>query len=161
MKSVLKGTKHGQQIFTPVSKLTKSLLDEGAKKMLAMKAMKAKSMKGVKAVNAPVKETKRFFVVAGGDQCAESTIGAVKQTMRRFGSIGRLNKQMTKKVPNRRTVDALAAAAVLRKAGFQTVLDALRDYRIAGAKGELKVSSTDAYNMNKCWWAVREPENTL
>ena len=106
----------------------------------------------------PVKETKRFFIVAGGEQGAESTIGHIKNTQRRFGSLGRLNKGMTNKASHRRNVDALAAAAILREAGVQPVMDALRAYRVAGMKGQLKASPTEAYDINKCRWAVRQPE---
>ena len=116
--------------------------------MLTKRAMKSKGK------NAPVKETARYFVLAGGDQSAESTLGHVKGTQRRFGNIGRMKST----VPTRKNVETLAAAAMLRRAGFDRIMEALRDYRKAGSKRVLKVGLTEAYNTSKRWWAVQKPE---
>ena len=72
-------------------------------------------------------------------------------TMRRIGNIGRFR---TKK-PFRRNVEALASAALLRKPGFDTVLDALAAYRQAGMGGALRLAPKDIYDMNKLWWVLK------
>ena len=39
----------------------------------------------------------------------------------------------------------MASAALLRRAGFETVLDALKQYRIACTTGKVNVSPKEAY----------------
>lgn len=70
----------------------------------------------------PVKNTKLYFVLVGGDLGAENLTGHLENKMRRIGDIGRFNSNETEK----KDVQTMAAAALLRKGGFQTVLDALK-----------------------------------
>ena len=91
-----------------------------------------------------VKETALYFVLVGGDNAAESQTGHLKNTMRRIGNIGRFGAGQTVK----KDVQTLAAAALLRQSGFQTVLKALKQYRIACSIGAVSVAPKDAFNMN-------------
>ena len=95
-----------------------------------------------------VQEQKHRFVIYAGDQGAESAFPHIKSTMRRVGNIGRFH---TKK-PFRKCVEALASAALLRKPGFDMVMDAMAAYRQAGMGGTLRLAPEDNYDMSKIWW---------
>ncbi len=53
-------------------------------------------------------------------------------------------------------IEAWAAAALLRKAGFDTVVDATKSYREAGAKGLLKVTPRKAFDWSAPKWLHTE-----
>ena len=72
--------------------------------------------------------------------------------MRRVGNMGR----MVSKNAKRKNIEALAAAALLRKAGFDTVVDATKSYREAGAKGLLKVTPRKAFDWSAPKWLHTE-----
>ena len=140
----LKGVKHITKVFTPVAKLLKSKLANDVVKMLRS------STKGKRP---QVKEPKLYFVLAAGDNAAESMSGHIKNTMRRLGDMGRPNIA----VPIAKNVQALAAAALLRRAGFQSVLDALRQYRIACSIGAVSLPPKNAFSMESVsGWLLRE-----
>lgn len=90
----------------------------------------------------------QVLFLPAGDNSAESTLGHVQNTMRRIGNIGRMATKNTE----RRNVEALAGAALLRNAGFHSVLAALQSFRVAGSKGMLKAGPREAFNMKKCKW---------
>ena len=138
-KPILEGVRHGQKIFTPVARLMKKDLDKDTFNILQ------KHTKGKKPC---VREYKAHFVICAGDQGAESAFAHIKNTMRRLGNIGRFKTQNA----TRKNIETLAAAALLRKPGVDTVLDALATYRHAGLDGSLQLSSKEAYNMEKLWW---------
>ena len=79
---------------------------------------------------------------------AESTLGHVKGAQRRLGNIGRMRSHKKEQ----RSVEALAAAALYRKAGVDTVLSALRDYRLACTDGRVSVPPKDAFKPEHCAW---------
>ncbi len=95
-----------------------------------------------------VKETSRFLVLPAGDNSAESTLGNVKKTMRRVGNVGRFNS----KKPTMKNVEVLAAAALLRKSGYDRVLEALREYRVACSTGKVRVAPRYAFDAEHCEW---------
>ena len=64
--------------------------------------------------------------------------------MRRVGNVGRFNA----KKPLHKNIELLAAAALLRKPGFDTIMDAMRKYREAGLDGSLRLSAKDFYDVN-------------
>ena len=88
-----------------------------------------------------VKETARYVILVGGDNAAESQTGHIKNTMRRVGNIGRFATGVVEK----KNVQTMAAAALLRRAGFQTVLESLRQYRVACSSGIVSVAPKDAF----------------
>eukprot|EP00959_Pyramimonas_sp_CCMP1952_P145162 3039404-Pyramimonas_sp.AAC.1 len=47
----------------------------------------------------------------------------------------------------------LAGAALLRRAGLASVLDALRRYRVACASGAVQVAPKDCFRAGLCKWA--------
>lgn len=141
-KPILTGVSHGQKIFTPTAKLLKSKLDAATIEFLR---------KGTCTEPPTVKETARLFYLAAGDNGAESTIGTIKNTMRRFGNSGR-NKSRN---PTRKNTESLAAAASTRVSGLQHVIDGLSSFRVAGLSGALKLSPTEAFDMKKTWWLFK------
>ena len=70
--------------------------------------------------------------------------GHIKNTMRRVGNIERLVSTSVEQ----KNVQALAAAALLRHAGLQTVLGALKQYRVACSKGVVTISPKEIFNIN-------------
>ena len=74
---------------------------------------------------------------------AESMTGHIKNTMRRLGNVGRFNNKHT----DAKNVQTMAAAALLRHSGYQTVLDALKKYRIACSTGAVSVAPKDAFQI--------------
>ncbi len=90
-----------------------------------------------------VKETKLYFVLVGGDNAAEGQTGHIKNTMRRLGNVRRFNSSESAS----ENVQALAAAALLRNAGFKSVLAALKQYRLACSVGTISAAPKDAFNM--------------
>ena len=131
-KPSLKGVSHGTKVFTPVSKLLKSKLDKSVLKML-----RSNSKGKVPAV----KETARYFVLAAGDNAAEGQTGHIKNTMRRLGNVGRFQSPAVET----KNVQALSAAALLRHAGLKTVLNALKQYRLACSTGVVATKPKDAF----------------
>ena len=85
-----------------------------------------------------VKETKRCFFVAGGDNKAESRFGAIKVNLRRMNNVGRFVASSRKK-----RVQVLAAARLHRCPGLFEVLTALKEYRVACSEGYAKVSPSN------------------
>ena len=106
----LKGVRHNAKIFAPTSRLQKSSLKTALKTVLHKKAQAKASC---------VKETQKDFVVAGGDNAAERLFGHLKTALRRVQNIGRGGGETT------RTVQALAGAALVRRPGYQAILDAV------------------------------------
>jgi hypothetical protein len=139
-KACLKGVSHITKVFTPVSKLLKSTLGDDETRMLRARS---------KGKQPAVKETRLYFVLVAGDNAAEGITGHVKNTMRRLGNVGRFN---TKQAPMK-NVQTMAAAAILRRAGLHTVLDALKQYRVACSSGSVKVAPQGAFSMDcvKTW----------
>ena len=68
---------------------------------------------------------------------------------RRLGNVGRFNNSQTVA----KNVQGLAAAALLRHAGFKTVLQALTQYRLACSVGTISVAPTEAFKLEatKSW----------
>lgn len=73
----LKGVSHLTKIFTPTVKLWKGCLAASQLKTLQSHAKRRHGL---------VKETQRCFLVAGGDNKAESRFGAIKGTLRRMAN---------------------------------------------------------------------------
>ena len=137
-KTVLKGVNHNKKVFTPTTKVLKSTLDRHENALLK---------KQTKGKDACVKETKLYYILPAGDNSAESHLGHVKNQLRRAGGLGRSNVKSTRK-----SVQGRAAAAMLRRAGFLRVAEALRLYREACCDGTIRISPGDAFNPDKCSW---------
>ena len=133
----LKGVRHNAKIFTPTSRLQKSSLKPSLKAVLHKKAQ---------AKTSCVKETQKDFVLPGGDNAAEGLFGHLKTALRRVQNIGRGGGEAT------RTVQALAGAALVRRPGYQAILDAHSAYRRALITGVVQLSPSDAYDASKCQW---------
>ena len=82
-------------------------------------------------------------MLVGGDNAAEGQTGHIKNTMRRLGNVGRFNSSKSAS----KNVQTLAAAALLRNAGFKCVLTALKQYRLACSVGTISVAPKDAFTM--------------
>ena len=136
-RPVLQGVNHNQKIFTPVCRLLKSKLDARTVKMLRQRT---------KGTRPSVQENSRYFVMAGGDNSAEGTTGHLKNTMRRVGNLGRNNTS----VSERKNVQALSAAALHRSAGFESVLEAVKEYREDLSSGVIRLSCKEAFKEEKC-----------
>ena len=134
-KPSLKGVSHLTKVFTPVSKLLKSTLQKDEIKMLRSNS---------KGKGAAVKETKLYFVLCGGDNAAESQSGHIRNTMRRVGNLGRFATKAIEK----KNIQTLAAAALLRNSGYKTILDALKQYRIACSSGVVSVAPRNTFNVS-------------
>jgi hypothetical protein len=93
------GVSHLRKIFTPVSRFLKSGLTKKAHATLK------KQTKGKKAA---ATASTRYFHICGGDNSAESTLGHIKNSMRRLGNVGRGKS----KKPTLKTVQALTSAAL-------------------------------------------------
>ena len=115
---ILKGVQHGNKIFTPTYRIKKNDFDKASVSMLHSQSVMKRPA---------VKEQVNDFVIPAGDNSAESTLGQIKHTTRSFGNIGRVSTR----VKYRRNIEALASSALFRNAGLDTVLNALRDYRLA------------------------------
>ena len=60
----------------------------------------------------------------------------------------------------RRNIEALASSALCRKAGLDTVLNALRDYRLACVDDNVCVAPVFAFDVDKCDWLwTDEPQD--
>ena len=144
-KPSLKGVSHITKVFTPVTKLLKSKLSQGEIKLLR---------RHCKGEQPAVKETALYFVLAAGDNAAENITGHIKNTMRRFGNLGRNNATHDET----KNVQTLAAAALLRHAGVQTVFDVLKRYRLACSTGVVSTSPKDAFSMKTVRkWMFKPP----
>ena len=128
-----------KKIFTPLSRLRKKTMPPAAARTLS----RASSTKVPTAQEGP-----RHFWAAGGDNAAESCLGHIKQTMRRLGFAGRGNP--TKK--ETKSVQALAASALLRSAGLVHVLESLKKYRLALSEGRIKQPPPLAFDEPSCAW---------
>ena len=91
-----------------------------------------------------VKATATEYIMHGGDNSAEGSLGAVKQTLRRLGNLGRGGSR----VPTRKNVETLAAARLTRQPGVDTVLDALRMYRLACTSGVVQLAPRHVWDYN-------------
>ena len=127
---------HGKNVWTPVARLVKNDVDSATVMML---------QKHGKVKRPSVREYKAHFVICAGEQGSESTFAHIKNTARRLGNVGRFKT----KTPKRKHIEALAAAALLRKPGVDAVLDAMATYRHAGLDGSLQLSPKEVYNMQK------------
>ena len=65
---------------------------------------------------------------------------------------------MNDNAEKRRNIEVLAAAALYRKAGVNTVLDALREYRLACSNGTVRVAPRYAVDQERCAWLYETPE---
>ena len=81
----------------------------------------------------------------------ESAQGHVKNAMRRVGNVGRRDASETEKA-----VQTLSDAALRRRAGVASALDALRRYRVALSTGDAQVPPRDCFRAESCVWAVAE-----
>ncbi|CAK0857626.1 unnamed protein product, partial [Prorocentrum cordatum] len=93
-------------------------------------------------------ETKLYFKLVAGDNSAESTQEHIKNTLRRVGNVGRHNTTELKKA-----VQTLSGAALLRRAGLTSVLDALRRYRVACTSGAVQMAPKGCFRAGLCKWA--------
>ena len=141
----LKGVSHLTKIFTPTVKLWKGSLPSSQAKTLQIHAKRRHSL---------VKETKRCFFVAGGDNKAESRFGAIKGNLRRMNNVGRFVASSRKK-----RVQVLAAARLHRCPGLFEVLTALKEYRVACSEGYAKVSPSNAFQPDALDWLEPQEEN--
>ena len=84
--------------------------------------------------------------------------------LRRMGNTGRVNKSSK---ASTKSVQPLAAAALLRKPGLQSILDSLAMYRKACTTGQVKLKPTEAFNHKLAerwlwpWASVFESQNIL
>ena len=141
----LKGVSHLTKIFTPTVKLWKGSLPSSQAKTLEKHAKRRHGL---------VKETKRCFFVAGGDNKAESRFGAIKSNLRRMNNVGRFVASSRKK-----RVQVLAAARLHRCPGLFEVLTALKEYRVACSEGYAKVSPSNAFQPDALDWLEPQEEN--
>jgi len=141
----LKGVSHLTKIFTPTVKLWKGSLPSSQAKTLQIHAKRRHSL---------VKETKRCFFVAGGDNKAESRFGAIKGNLRRMNNVGRFVASSRKK-----RVQVLAAARLHRCPGLFEVLTAVKEYRVACSEGYAKVSPSNAFQPDALDWLEPQEEN--
>ena len=94
-----------------------------------------------------VKDSKRCFFVAGGDNEAEGPYGAIKGNLRRMINVGRFVASSRKK-----SVQALAAARPHRCPGLSSMLTAVKEYCVACSKGTCAVSPTNAFQPDALDW---------
>ena len=102
--------------------------------------------KKTKGAKPSVKENSRFFILTAGDNSAEGTTGHLKNTMRRVGNLGRNNVTVGEK----KNIQALAAAALYHKAGFESVLEAVKEYRLALSAGTVPLAPKNAFDDKSC-----------
>lgn len=86
---------------------------------------------------------------------AEGCLGTIKNGMRRMGMVGRGNA----KIAETRSMQSMSSAALVRKAGLSTVLEALCAYRLALASGQLGLAPGDAFDATKCLWLYQDEDN--
>ena len=134
---ILTGVNHQKKIFTPASKIAKKDLKPASARFLKSKA------KGTKKVAA---EYKKHFRLAGGDNAAEGVFGHISNMLRKTNSKGRNAKAKM------RTLLAQSSAALLRRPGFLSVLQAHKEYREALLTGALQVSPSNAYKLEHAKW---------
>jgi len=115
---------HQKKVFTPVAKLLKSSLSAADQATLRKASQQTPPL---------AKETTRFFFVAAGNNLSENLTGHVKNTMRRQGTLGKgtTKKNQPAVQSSKKSLQALSAAGILRKAGFSSVMSALTLYRKA------------------------------
>ena len=140
----LQGVRHQGNIFTPLVRLEKRLLSKDVTATLSTTAMIEGSC---------VLEMKTCFLVVGGNNAAEGVHGHLNNTLRRLG---------LKSGPrSNATVSSLAAAALLRRPGFDTVLEAVKLYRDDLLSGSLKVSPKESFARNPKWLPSPEPRKAV
>ena len=135
------------RIFTPVCKLLKSALEDDTVKMLRAQS---------KGKNAAVKETPRFFFLAAGNNKAENRVGCIKNSMRKLGNMGRFNSTAKAK----KNIQAMHAAALSREGGFDRVMRALKQYRLACSRGDVQISPKNAFEAQHCHWLLPEEDSS-
>ena len=133
------GVNHMRKIFTPPAKFLKSKLTA---------SQKATFDKDARGNHPSASSSPRYYTLAAGDNAAEATLGIIKQSMRRMQMVGRCNASKAEL----RSVQALAGAALARRAGLQIVLESLAAYRYALVTGELQTSPMDCYKAEKLPW---------
>ena len=111
--------------------------------------MSRRNTKAKSKAKAAVKETPRYFIAAAGDNSAESSLGAVKRTMRRVDNAGRMQRGTSSA---KHSVDSLASAALTIQAGFVPILQALKIYRESCTNGLVQVPPKDAYDPDSLPW---------
>ena len=136
-KPHLKGVSPLTNVFTPTCKFCKGALSVRHAKTLQVHANKKDSL---------VKQSKRKFFVAGGDNRAESRLGQIKASMRRCGTLKGHCSSKYKRIP------VLAAAALHRKPGIMSVLNALQLYRNDCSSGKICVAPQDAFDPDSLSW---------
>ena len=125
MNTSLKGVSHLTKVFTPTCKFWKGALSVRHAKTLQVHANKRDSL---------VKQSKRKFFVAGGDNRAENRLGQIKATMRRCSTLKGHYSSKYKRI------QVLAAAALHRKPGIMSALNALQLYRNDCSSGKICVT---------------------
>ena len=113
------------KVFTPTCKFWKGALSVRHAKTLQVHANKRDSL---------VKQSKRKFFVAGGDNRAENRLGQIKATMRRCSTLKGHYSSKYKRI------QVLAAAALHRKPGIMSALNALQLYRNDCSSGKICVT---------------------
>ena len=88
----------------------------------------------------------RKFFVAGGDNRSENRLGQIKATMRRCGTLKGHYSSKYKRI------QVLAAAALHRKPGIMSVLNALQLYRNDCSSGKICVAPKDAFVPDSLSW---------
>ena len=136
-RQILTGVNHQKKIFTPASKVDKKDLKPASVRFLQGRS------KGPKKVAAAYKQ---HYRVAGGDNAAEGVFGHISNMLRKTNSKGRNAKAKM------RTLLAQSSAALLRRPGFLSVLQAHKEYREALLTGALQVSPNQAYNLKHAKW---------
>jgi hypothetical protein len=140
----LEGVRHVGNVFTPLVRLQKKNLPTDVKKTLT---------KTAQASGSCVLERRSFFYVVAGNNAAEGAQGHINNTLRRLGQ---------KAGPNlNATIGSLAAAALLRRPGFDAVLEAVNLYRDDLLKGDLKVNPKDAFSKHPKWLPSPEPVESM
>ena len=140
---VLGGVSHSRKVFTPTSRLSRRDLSARGTRWVVRKGCAKKTT--------VYRSYKKHVAAAGGDQLAENLLGHVKRTARRMGTMGGGTSK-----PHMKSLQALAAAALLREAGFMSVLVALRKYREDCTSGAVLRSPRDAWSVEKATWLTGE-----
>ena len=135
----LPGVSHQHKVFTPVMRLLKSKLSRQTVAMLRRHSH---------GKTPAVQETTLYFKLVAGDNGSESLQGHIKNTLRRVGNVGWHNATECNKA-----VQTLASAALLRRAGLASVLDALRRYREALTVGAVQLAPRKCFRADECTWA--------
>eukprot|EP00438_Fugacium_kawagutii_P035332 Skav206922 [mRNA] locus=scaffold808:924582:925967:- [translate_table: standard] len=142
--AIAAGVNHQKKIFSPPSVLKKKTLSKAQQSTLKKMSVKKKPA---------AKQMKTQYVVAAGDNRAESCLGRIKQTMRRQQNVGRGGRQAAA----RRSVAAMSAAALTRCNGLQYILAAVSSYRSACLSGKCPVAPNLAFAHEALPWVYEKP----